>query len=88
MSIVTEEDVMEVLKKYYDPEIPINIVDLGLVYEVNVEGNLAHIKMTLTTPGCPMYAMILDNVRQKVESINGIKTAEVELAWEPQWIPD
>ncbi|NPE30449.1 metal-sulfur cluster assembly factor [Methanococcoides sp. SA1] len=86
--MVTKEDVMEVLKKCYDPEIPINIVDLGLVYDVNVEGDRAHIKMTLTTPGCPMYAMILDNVRQKVESIDGIKKAEVELAWEPPWTPD
>ncbi|WP_135605274.1 metal-sulfur cluster assembly factor [Methanococcoides sp. NM1] len=86
--MVTKEDVMEVLKKCYDPEIPINIVDLGLVYDVDVEGDRAHIKMTLTTPGCPMAAMIVDNVRQKVESIDGIKKAEVELVWDPPWTPD
>ena len=86
--MVTEEELMEVLKKCYDPEIPINIVDLGLVYDVNVEGDRAHIKMTLTTPDCPMAAMILDNVKQKVESIDGIKKAEVELVWEPPWTPD
>lgn len=86
--MVTKEDVMEVLKKCYDPEIPINIVDLGLVYDVDVEGDRVHIKMTLTTPGCPMSAMIVDNVRQKVESIDGIKNAEVELVWDPPWTPD
>ena len=86
--MVTKEDVMEVLKKCYDPEIPINIVDLGLVYDVDIEGDRAHIKMTLTTPGCPMSAMIVDNVRQKVESIDGIKNAEVELVWDPPWTPD
>ncbi|SES70106.1 FeS assembly SUF system protein [Methanococcoides vulcani] len=86
--MVTKEDVMEVLKKCYDPEIPINIVDLGLVYDVDVEGDRAHIKMTLTTPGCPMAAMIVDNVKQKVESIDGIKKAEVELVWDPPWTPD
>ncbi|WP_309740711.1 metal-sulfur cluster assembly factor [Methanococcoides alaskense] len=59
-----------------------------MVYDVNVEGDRAHIKMTLTTPGCPMYAMIMGNVRQKVESIDSIKTAEVELVWESLWTPD
>jgi metal-sulfur cluster biosynthetic enzyme len=71
-----------------DPEIPINIVDLGLVYDVDVEGDRAHIKMTLTAPGCPMSAMIVDNVRQKVESIDGIKKAEVELVWVSPWTFD
>ncbi|SES87555.1 Metal-sulfur cluster biosynthetic enzyme [Methanococcoides vulcani] len=86
--MVTKEDVMEVLKKCYDPEIPINIVDLRLVYDVDVEGDQANIKMTLTTPGCPMAAMILDNIKQKVESIDGIKKAEIELVWDPPWTPD
>ncbi|WP_135612302.1 metal-sulfur cluster assembly factor [Methanococcoides sp. AM1] len=86
--MITKEDVMKVLKKCYDPEIPINIVDLGLVYNVDVEGDQANIKMTLTTPSCPMYAVILDNVKQKVESIDGIKKAEIELVWDPPWTPD
>lgn len=88
MVMVTKEEVMEVLKKCYDPEIPINIVDLGLVYDVDVEDDQARIKMTLTTPGCPMSAMIVDNVIQKVESIDGIKKAEVELVWDPPWTPE
>ncbi|WP_406662550.1 metal-sulfur cluster assembly factor [Methanolobus sp. ZRKC3] len=67
---------------------PINIVDLGLVYDVDVEGNRAHIKMSLTMPSCPMSAMIVDNVRQKIESIDGIKKTEVELVWDPPWTPD
>lgn len=86
--MVTKEDVMEVLKTCYDPEIPINIVDLGLVYDVDIKGDQANIKMTLTTPGCPMYAVIVDNVKQKVESIEGVETAEVELVWDPPWTPD
>ncbi|WP_445475767.1 metal-sulfur cluster assembly factor [Methanococcoides methylutens] len=86
--MVTKEDIKEVLKKCYDPEMPINIVDLGLVYDVDVEGDRAYIKMTLTTPGCPMGSMIVDNVRQKVESIDGINKAEIELVWDPPWTPD
>ncbi|WP_244625157.1 metal-sulfur cluster assembly factor [Methanococcoides vulcani] len=58
------------------------------MYDVDAEGDRAHIKMTLTTPGCPMAAVILDNVKQKVESIDGIKKAEVELVWDPPWTPD
>lgn len=88
MFIVSKDEVIEVLKTVYDPEIPINIVDLGLVYGVEVKGDQVHIKMTLTTEGCPMGEVIAWDVKQKVEAIEGIKEADVELVWDPPWTPD
>lgn len=79
---------MEVLKTCYDPEIPINIVDLGLIYDVVVIGDRAHIKMTLTTPGCPMCDFIAEDVKRKVETVEGIDKVVVELVWDPPWTPD
>ena len=87
-TIVTKEEVIEVLKTCYDPEIPINIIDLGLVYGVEVEGDLVHIKMTLTMPGCPMGELIIENVKRKVEAIEGVKEAKIELVWDPPWTPE
>lgn len=87
-TIVTKKEVIEVLKTCYDPEIPINIVDLGLVYGIEVKGDQVHIKMTLTMPGCPMGELITENVKRKVEAIEGVKEAEIELVWDPPWTPD
>jgi FeS assembly SUF system protein len=87
-TIVTKEEIIEVLKTCYDPEIPINIIDLGLVYGVEVEGDRVHIKMTLTMPGCPMGELIIENVKRKVEAIEGVKEAKIELVWDPPWTPD
>lgn len=87
-TIVTKEEVIEVLKTCYDPEIPINIIDLGLVYGIEVKGDLVHIKMTLTMPGCPMGELIVENVKRKVEALDGVKEVEVELVWDPPWTPD
>lgn len=87
-TIVTKEEVIEVLKTCYDPEIPINIIDLGLVYGVEVKEDRVHIKMTLTMPGCPMGELIIENVKRKVEAIEGVKEAKIELVWDPPWTPD
>lgn len=87
-TIVTKEEVIEVLKTCYDPEIPINIIDLGLVYGVEVKGDRVHIKMTLTMPGCPMGELIVENIKRKVEAMDGVKEADIELVWEPAWTPD
>lgn len=87
-TIVTKEEVIEVLKTCYDPEIPINIIDLGLVYGVEVKEDRVHIKMTLTMPGCPMGELIVEDIKRKVESIDGVKEAEIELVWDPAWTPD
>jgi FeS assembly SUF system protein len=87
--LVTKDEVVTVLKDCYDPEIPLNIWDLGLVYEVNVldDGNVG-IKMTLTAPGCMMGGMIAEEVKSKIKAMNGVKDAKVELVWDPPWSPD
>ena len=81
-----EERIVDVLKTVYDPEIPVNIYDLGLIYkiEVNDEGNV-DIDMTFTAPSCPAADFILEDVRQKVDTIEGVKISNVNLVFEPEW---
>lgn len=81
-----EERIVDVLKTVYDPEIPVNIYDLGLIYrvEVNDEG-IVDIDMTFTAPSCPAADFILEDVRQKVDTIEGVKSANVNLLFEPEW---
>ena len=90
MTKVTKKDVIDRLKEIYDPEIPeLSIVDLGLVYDVNVsEDGDVSIKMTMTTPMCPMARLILKYVEDEVKKIPGVKNAFVELVWDPPWTPD
>ena len=84
--MITEEQVKLILKNCYDPEIPINIVDLGLVYGVKIDNENKKVKitMTLTSPGCPMYAQISEDVKRRVEEGTGAE-AIVEMVWEPRW---
>ena len=80
------DDVILSLKQVYDPEIPVNIYDLGLIYELNI--NKAHevyIKMTFTAPNCPMADEVMAEVRQSVELTPGVKSCEIELVFEPAW---
>lgn len=81
-----EERIVDVLKTVYDPEIPVNIYDLGLIYrvEVNDEG-IVDIDMTFTAPSCPAADFILEDVRQKLDNIEGVKSANVNLVFEPEW---
>ena len=81
-----EERIVDVLKTVYDPEIPVNIYDLGLIYrvEVNDEG-IVDIDMTFTAPSRPAADFILEDVRQKVDTIEGVKSANVNLVFEPEW---
>ncbi len=81
-----EERIVDVLKTVYDPEIPVNIYDLGLIYrvEVNDEG-IVDIDMTFTAPSCPAADFILEDVRQKIDTIEGVKSANVNLVFEPEW---
>lgn len=93
MRIVTDERVWESLKECYDPEIPVNIVDLGLVYEVKVEEETPgeaniYIQMTLTAPGCGMGPMIAADVKRRVQQIPGVTNVLVELVFDPIWNPD
>jgi metal-sulfur cluster biosynthetic enzyme len=86
--MVTKEDVMKVLKECYDPEIGVSLLDLGLIYDVKVENDKVNIKMTLTTPGCPMHSYMVQDVQNKVKSIKGIQEVNIELVWDPPWTPD
>lgn len=78
----------EQLKKVIDPELNINIVDLGLVYEVNEEAGDVAIKMTLTTPGCPLHDSIVGGVKHAISELNEVKNVEVEVVWSPPWSPE
>jgi FeS assembly SUF system protein len=86
--MVTKDEVITVLKDCYDPEIPINVWDLGLVYDINIQDGDVGIKMTLTAPGCMMGAMIADDVKAKLKKLNGVKDAKVDLVFDPPWTPD
>ena len=81
-----EERIVDVLKTVYDPEIPVNIYDLGLIYKIDVadDGNV-DIDMTFTAPSCPAADFILEDVRQKVDSLDGVKSSNVNLVFEPVW---
>ena len=84
-----EEKIVAMLKTVYDPEIPVNIYDLGLIYKIDVnEGGEVVIDMTLTAPNCPAADFIMEDVRQKVESVEGVKNAVVNLVFEPEWDKD
>ncbi len=83
-----KEKIIEVLKKIYDPEIPVNIYDLGLVYDIKVEGKNVHILMTLTAPGCPIYQFIKNEVEKKVKEIEEVENCEVEFTFNPPWSPE
>lgn len=89
--ILKEELVWDALRQCYDPEIPVNIVDLGLIYEVNIEElpneTNVYIRMTLTAPGCSMGPMIAADVKRRVQQINGVKNVLVELVFDPIWNP-
>ena len=85
---VTEEQVNQVLKTVFDPEIPVNIYELGLIYDVSInDSNEVLIKMTLTTPNCPAAASLPSEIQQKVSAIEGVQKVDVEIVWEPMWSP-
>lgn len=82
-------DIVEAIKTVYDPEIPINIYDLGLIYKINQEENGdIHIDMSLTAPGCPVAGILPQQVADAVASISGVGKVEVEIVWEPAWTID
>ncbi|MCS7064361.1 MAG: putative Fe-S cluster assembly protein SufT [Methylacidiphilales bacterium] len=88
---ITENDIWEVLKTCYDPEIPVNIVDLGLIYALTLEqqpeGAVVHVKMTLTAPGCGMGPVIANDAQKKIAALPGVHRAQVEVVWDPPWNP-
>ena len=81
-----EERVRDVLKTCYDPEIPVNILELGLIYEIKLEaGNDVHVKMTLTSPACPVAETLPVEVEQKIKAIPDVNNAKVEITFDPPW---
>lgn len=85
--MVSEEDVREQLKNVIDPDLDINIVDLGLIYEIDVKEDDVFILMTLTTPGCPLHGVFDELVKKEVRDLN-VDSIEVELTFEPRWTPE
>ncbi|MFV0545550.1 MAG: iron-sulfur cluster assembly protein [Bacteroides sp.] len=84
-----EEKIVEVLKTVYDPEIPVNVYDLGLIYKIDVaESGELSLDMTLTAPNCPAADFIMEDVRMKVESVEGVTSATINLVFEPTWDKD
>ena len=84
-----KEEIINVLKTVYDPEIPVNIYDLGLVYQVVMDdANNVTIDMTFTAPNCPAADFMLEDVRQKVENLEKVKSVQINIVFEPEWSPD
>ena len=86
---ITEEDVLKALSEVYDPEIPINIVDLGLIYKVEInENNDVDVDMTFTTMACPMHTYIREQADEAVKKMDRVGKVNVNLVWEPKWTPE
>ncbi|MCL4328007.1 MAG: metal-sulfur cluster assembly factor [Candidatus Thermoplasmatota archaeon] len=85
--MVTKEEILEEMKQVSDPEIGMDVVSLGLVYEVQINGDRVYIKMTMTAPTCPVTPWILSEAQRVVENLQGVEAADVELVWEPPWNP-
>ncbi len=85
----TEEAIVAMLKTVYDPEIPVNVYDLGLIYKIEVDDTMhVRIDMTLTAPNCPAADFLVEDVRMKVESVEGVKGVDINLVFEPEWTKD
>ena len=84
-----EEDIVKMLRTVFDPEIPVDIYSLGLIYSIDVQDNGAvRIDMTLTAPSCPASDFLMEDIRMKVESVEGIKSLDIQLVFEPEWNKD
>ena len=88
--IQLEDKIVEMLKTVYDPEIPVNVYDLGLIYRIELSDDLTQldVDMNMTAPSCPMADFIVEDVRQKLETIEGLTTVNVNLVFEPEWTTD
>ena len=81
-----EEETVKMLKTVFDPEIPVDVYSLGLIYKIDIDDDAnVSIDMTLTAPNCPMADFLFEDIRQKVESIEGVKSVNVQLVYEPEW---
>ena len=86
---ISEDEVLEALRDVYDPEIPVNIYDLGLIYRIDIKnGNEAYIEMTLTSPNCPVADSLPKMVKENISSIEEVKKVDLKLVWNPPWTKD
>lgn len=82
-----EDTIIDALKTIFDPEIPVNIYEMGLIYDIQIDGEKVDVKMTLTSPACPVAGTLPGEVEAKVEGVPGVEEAEVEIVWDPEWNP-
>ena len=85
---LSEATVRQTLRSVKDPELNLNIIDLGLVYDVDVEDGNVHIQMTLTSPGCPAGPQIMNDIHKAVRAMDSVKDVDIEIVWEPYWTPE
>tara|TARA_Y100000591_G_C21598806_1_gene576961 strand:- start:247 stop:546 length:300 start_codon:yes stop_codon:yes gene_type:complete len=83
-----KEKIIDEIKKIYDPELPVNIYELGLIYDIKVSGTKAEIKMTLTTPNCPVAESLPKEVKEGAMQVDGINEVDLQLVWDPPWTKD
>ncbi|WP_240376972.1 metal-sulfur cluster assembly factor [Bacillus piscicola] len=84
-----KDQIVEALKEVYDPELGINVVDLGLIYDVDVDAEQnVHVTMTLTTPGCPLHDSIVFGMKDRVQEVPAVAAVDVDVVWEPAWTPE
>jgi metal-sulfur cluster biosynthetic enzyme len=84
----TREAILEALKEVYDPEIPVDIVNLGLVYDAAVDGGRVTVTMTMTSPGCPVGDFLAQEVERVIRALGDVDTVRVQLVWDPPWSPE
>ena len=87
-AVLNADTVRQALRQVKDPELDMNIVDLGLVYDVEVDGGLVRINMTLTSPGCPAGPMITNDIYKVVRALEGVQDVDIDIVWEPYWTPE
>ena len=83
----TREDAINAIKQVYDPEIPVNVYDLGLIYTIDLDQDKIQVKMTLTSQGCPSAQQIPEMIRTRLSALPNVKDVQVQIVWEPQWNP-
>ena len=84
----TLDDIREALRDVYDPEIPVNVLDLGLIYDIQIDEGQVYVKMTLTAPGCGMGPYIAQNAEGRIAEVEGVLDVEVDMVFDPPWEPD
>jgi metal-sulfur cluster biosynthetic enzyme len=88
VAVVTRDQIIEVLKTCFDPEIPVNIWDLGLIYDITIAGDVVQIKMTLTAVGCSLGPQLVSEIQSKMLGVDGVEDCKVDMVWSPPWTPE